>query len=159
MLQADRQIALHQLLQRHTGVLLPAADRHLLIAVGVDTHVEGQHQPFRAKAFEPAFHFLRGFHRGGADHHAGDAGLKQGRDIRFGPHAAADLHRDVNPGDQRFQQRDLALRRILRPGQVDQVQDFRPLSGIGLQARQRIAAIVALLAVIALMETNDGAVD
>ena len=53
----------------------------------------------------------------------------------------------------------MAFRRILRPGQIDQVQDFRSLSGIGLQARQRIAAIVALLAVIALMETNDGAVD
>ena len=77
----------------------------------------------------------------------------------FRPHAAANLHRHIYAGNQRFQQRDLALRRIFRPGQIDEMQHFGPLRGIGLQARQRIVAVVALLAIIALMETDDRAVN
>ena len=159
VLQADGLIALHQLLQGYAGVLLPAADRHLLAAFRVNPHVKRQHQMLRAKTRKPAFHHFRRLHRRRTHHHARHACIKQGGHVFFRPHAAANLHRDVHAGNQRFQQRDLALRRIFRPGQVDQVQHFGPLSGIGLQARQRVVTVVALLSVIALMETDDRAVN
>ncbi len=62
MFQADGGDGSHQLFQRDAGIFLPAANRHLLVAVFVYANVQRQHQ-LRAKTFKPAFHRVRGFHR------------------------------------------------------------------------------------------------
>ncbi|MNS61176.1 hypothetical protein D3C72_941950 [compost metagenome] len=159
MFQPYGEINFNQLFQRHAGIFLPAADRYLLVTLLINAHIQRQHQRVGAKAAEPAFNLLRVFDRRRADHHPRHTGFEQGGNILFRTHTTAHLHGNVNARDQGFQQCDLTFRRIFCAREIDQVQHFCALRRIILQTRQGIVAIVALLAVIALMETDNGAVN
>ncbi|MNY52722.1 hypothetical protein D3C86_1884180 [compost metagenome] len=63
MFQSNGEINLDQLLQRNARVFLPAADRHLLVAMLVNAHIQRQHQCVGAEAAEPALDLFRVFDR------------------------------------------------------------------------------------------------
>ena len=159
MLQAHRLKPGDDLFQRDAGRFLPAADGDLFAVRRVDAHVQRQHDRLCAELVEPRFHLFGRFYRRRADDDAAGARLQQRPDVVARANAAADLHHGVDAVKQRFQQRDLSRSRIFRAGKVHEVQHRRALAGVILQARQRIAAVVALLAVIALMQTHHFAVN
>ncbi len=69
-----------------------------------------------------------------------------------------DLDGHINTRNKLFKQRDLAFRRVFRARQIHQCSTCAPWRII-LQTRQRVVSVVALLAVIALMQTDNRTVN
>ena len=139
-------------------LLEAAPPKHLLVSLFVDTDVQRQHQRVSAKAAEPALYRLGIFTAvepttTRATPASNSAATSSS--VRTPPPTC---DRTLRPRPV-FQQRDLAFGRIFRAGKINQMQHFCTLRSIVLQAWQRIVAIVALLAIIALVQTDNRAVD
>ncbi len=159
MLEPGGQEALDQRLYGHPAVLLPAGHRDVAIALGVDIDVQRQHDALGAVFLHPAGHQIRRFDGGGADHYPTGAGGQQIRHILFAAHAAPHLHRCFGGRQQLGDEGKLARLGIFGTVQIHQVQLHCPLGDIFIEAGLRAVAVSGLLAVVALIEPHDLAVN
>ncbi len=159
MLESGGEEALDQRLYGYSAVLLPAGYRDVTVALGIDIDVQRQHDALGAVFLHPAGHQIRRFDGGGADHYPAGAGGQQIRHILLAAHTAPYLHRRFGSRQQLGDEGELARPGILGTVQIHQVQLHRPLKDIFIEAGLRAVAIGSLLAVVALIEPHDLAVN